>query len=375
MAGNTERMLEDSCRKRLYNMDALRILSMLFVCILHIAGTYGGMATVEGNFGKGLLAFVITLADVAVNCFVMLTGYVAGGRPWKSGRYLRLWCQVALYCVGFAVIGECISYGSTGHGMMTWRLFWEWNMPVPFASAYWYFVAYTALFILAPFIDRLISVLTRTQFTRLVIGTVGVIVLLTILPPYHGKVCGYSVYWMVCMYVLGCYFRMYPLKIRPVYGWFGVLGCGIAGTGSFIVSLYGMKHGWEIPNFGVGYTMPFVVIESVLLINLFARLQIRGEILRKVITWLAPLSFGVYLIHEHPAVSGYIRQACAGVYSVVGCNFVTVMLAAVATYMLASCVDFVRFSIFRIIGVDRFAMKAGETLDMLAKRLLNIISR
>lgn len=203
-------------KKRLYNIDALRILSMYFVCILHVGGTYGGMSAIDGTAGKAVLAFIITLSDVAVNCFIMITAYVAGGREWKVGRYLKLYFQVAFYCVGFSVLYCLFSIFTPDSSTISWEILLCWNLPLPFASAYWYFVAYTALFLLAPFIDKLLQTLNHKQFMLLLGATVGIIVTQEFIPPYHDKTSGYSVYWMICMYLLGYYLKRHPIQVRQV---------------------------------------------------------------------------------------------------------------------------------------------------------------
>lgn len=356
-------------KQRLYNIDALRIICMLFVCLLHVGGTYGGMSAIEGMAGKILLAFLIILSDVAVNCFIMITAYVAGGREWKVSRYLKLYSQVAFYCVGFSVVGWLISSYSASGGDVTLHMLLRWNLPVPFASAYWYFVAYSALFLLAPFIDKLLRILNRKQFVLLLAVTVGVIVIQGIIPPYQDKVSGYSLYWMVCMYLLGYYLRCYPLHLTRCGGWLGVIGCGCAGTALFGLAVYGKKHGYEIPNFAIGYTQPFVVIESILLFSLFAQFNVRGARARGWISRLAPLSFGVYLVHEHPAFSPYVKEACMTLYSWIGYNCATVLMASVITYILASMVDFARLALFHRLRVEQGAVTLGDKVESGIKRI------
>lgn len=357
-------------KKRLYNIDALRILSMYFVCILHVCGTYGGMSAIEGTAGKAVLAFIITLSDVAVNCFIMITAYVAGGREWKVGRYLKLYFQVAFYCVGFSVLYCLFSIFTPDSGPISWEMLLGWNLPLPFASAYWYFVAYTALFLLAPFIDKVLQTLNRKQFILLLSATVGVIVTQEFIPPYHDKTSGYSVYWMICMYLLGYYLKHYPIRVRQVWGWLGVIGCAYAGTALFALAIHAKKQGYAIPNFGIGYTKPFVVLESILLFSLFARFNVQSEKARKCISWLTPLSFGIYLVHEHPAFSPYVKMACTTLYSWIGCNAATVLIATICTFIMASAIDYARFALFRCMHVEQYAVALGNKIESSTKRIL-----
>ena len=72
-SGQTELSKEDS---RNYGLDVLKILSMVFVVILHALGQ-GGMMN-KGSMGMQFAVLVLFyITTPAVNIFALVTGYVS----------------------------------------------------------------------------------------------------------------------------------------------------------------------------------------------------------------------------------------------------------------------------------------------------------
>lgn len=86
--------------QRDYGIDLLRIVSMLMVPIVHVIGQ-GGILTAAVPFSLQyesawlLMSFLL----VAVNCFVLITGYVYYGKETKYYRLFTLWAEVLFYSI------------------------------------------------------------------------------------------------------------------------------------------------------------------------------------------------------------------------------------------------------------------------------------
>ena len=98
-------------KQRQHGVDALRIVSMLFVIIQHILGQ-GGVAGAEIASGKDiLLRFLQILVYCAVNLYGITTGYLLCRKPFRLARLVKLWLttvfwSVAVSCVFFLVLPE-----------------------------------------------------------------------------------------------------------------------------------------------------------------------------------------------------------------------------------------------------------------------------
>ena len=88
-------------KKRQVNFELLRILCMYMIVIGHCL--FHGRVTAKLGYGtvNYFLSYLIqSFSVVHVNCFVMIGGYFAIDRTFRSGRAVKLWRQVAFYSIG-----------------------------------------------------------------------------------------------------------------------------------------------------------------------------------------------------------------------------------------------------------------------------------
>lgn len=99
----------------------------------------------------------------------------------------------------------------------------------------------------------------------------------------------------------------------------------------------------------VSHVSPLVLMNGILLVVLFSRLQLKGSIIKKI----TPLVFGVYLFHESPviwknAIDG-VASFCVNEKIVVG---VIYMLGLAATvFICGMIVEAVRRQIFKLLKI------------------------
>ena len=86
-------------RKRLWGIDVLRILCMLMIPELHVAGRTGIQKSAKFPGAKWFVVQALgALCLCSVNCFALISGYVSSGKT--QVRYARLgtqWLQVFCY--------------------------------------------------------------------------------------------------------------------------------------------------------------------------------------------------------------------------------------------------------------------------------------
>ena len=87
-------------RERNYGIDALRIIAMFMVVILHVLGKGGVLISLEKfSLGYEIAWFLEILVFCAVNCYALISGYVMYGSKPKYSSLALLWLQVAFYTV------------------------------------------------------------------------------------------------------------------------------------------------------------------------------------------------------------------------------------------------------------------------------------
>lgn len=86
--------------KREWGIDLLKIVAMLFIVADHIVSWGGwGLCAEQTGLKGAVLAELNGVCLLAVNCFVLASGWVMCRKEFKIGRILKLWCEVEFYCL------------------------------------------------------------------------------------------------------------------------------------------------------------------------------------------------------------------------------------------------------------------------------------
>ena len=87
--------------RRQANFELLRIVAMFMIIALHYL-VKGGIAVpfAESDNSVNCVAWLIeAFCIVAVNCYVLISGYFMLESAWKPGRVVSLLCQVLFYAL------------------------------------------------------------------------------------------------------------------------------------------------------------------------------------------------------------------------------------------------------------------------------------
>jgi len=296
----------------------------------------------------------------AVDIYAIISGYVGykeNEYGIKTSKYINLWLQVFFYSVGITVVALFVFPDKVGTESLIRSLF-----PV-LSERYWYFSSYTVVFFLAPWVNRLIYSLDQKQLTKFVVLLFSVFSVITIITYNFEKdpfslEKGYSAIWLMTLYIVGAW-----IKKNKIFALLNKAKLFLLLIGSYVATcllkftipaLYGI----------VSYTSPTVVITAVFFVVLFSKFNF-PVFINKVIAFLAPASFGVYLIHVQPFIyNNVIKDAFLwiGESSFVLIPFEVIVCALI---IMATClaIEKVRLLLFRVLGVNRFASFVGIKID------------
>lgn len=341
-------------KKRQANFELLRIVAMFMIIALHYL-VKGGIAVpfAESDSSVNYAAWLIeAFCIVAVNCYILISGYFLVESAWKPGRIISLLCQVLFY----AILIPCIMLGT---GMLSWRDMgiYDWIgcvLPIE-TEHYWFATSYLLLYLFAPFLaagirqmeKRQLQVVTALLLFFFSVGkTVFPVKLVT-------DQYGYSFGWFLCLFVVAGYIRRYGIpwlerKSHAVTGY--ILSCLLI----WGLSLFSHMLAGRIDAFSYYENMPYTynhllcLTGAVCLFYVFKNIRIRESGMSETICVLAPYTFGVYLLHEHVLVRyewmKWLRiERVAGSY-----RFVMHLIGAVLmVYAAGSAVDMVRAWLFQ----------------------------
>ena len=288
------------CEGREHGIDLLKIIAMFLIVVHHIV-FWSGWGMVSGRIGvKG---FVFSTVDgfccMAVNCFVLCSGWIMSRKEFKPLRLVKLWLIVEFYSI-LALVVACIhpSINVTTRDLI-------FNVLPIAMNRYWFFTQYAGLFFLMPILNLAIERLYRRALCFLLI--VG-LVLFSFHPfffkndMYH-VYRGYGLIWFAFLYFLGGVAANYGI-LKRVPQWVAMLGVVLGGWGGVISfklavpinSWLGMRTD---PSLYDAYNSPFLLLGSVSMLLLFSRVRKLPSIAQQFVSLASPSVFSVYIIHSN----------------------------------------------------------------------------
>ena len=347
---------------RNYGVDTLRIVSMLMIVAVHIFTQGGVLAAAEQGSLNWYLAWLLRVFMIVdVNCFALITGYVSVDSRFRASRVISLWFQLIAYSVVISGLFRLLGI-SAFQPRATF-------FPV-MSGRWWYMTAYFGIVFLIPFIGPLFDRISRRQASMLVCALICVFSLLPSLYntdsfKLHG---GYAMAWLGVLAVIGGYIKRFePFKnIRRlwivIYAASMLCVCAWKFTAEAAALAY--------PDRFVNFTSIFVLIGSISLLMFFSRISMAPAV-KKITKFVAPMAFGVYLIHVHPCVWNHVL---AGRLAFLAAQNPAVMILGVigfapGIFILCAAVDWVRGLLFRLLRINKLADIIGSKLTVLAEKI------
>ena len=359
---------------RNYGIDFLRILSMLFVLLLHILKHGGILANLEKfSLGYNIAWFVEICAYCAVNCYALISGFFGYSSKQKYSNIINLYFQTAFYAVLATGIFYIMSPDEIGKKAFIKAVF-------PFGfNVYWYFTAYFCMFFFIPFMNKILEVCDFKQLTGLVSAS---IIFFSIIPLiFKSDVYfinnGYTVLWISVMYIIGGYIRKYELhrkisNIKCILLYFGAV---LVTFGQKVITEY-VKYAvnGETVNEGlfIKYTSPTMVICAVSLLCLFAKVDFKVG-MKKLTAIFSPFAFSVYLIHTAPYVWSKVMKNRFVPYAELN-PFVMILVVfatSIGIFALCSLIDFVRVQLFKLFRIKELSVKIEGTVAKIIEKIYN----
>ncbi len=353
------------CQERNYGIDALRLLAMFMVVVLHILGKGGVLQTAQGVQSK-VSWFLQIAAFCAVDCYALIsgyTGYTEREKKYRYGKYFGMWLQAFFYSFGCTLLWYFAHPGSVSRADLAMSAF-----PV-LTDQYWYFRAYTPLFFVIPWLNRLVRRCSEREVT-------GLVAVLFVLFSCYGTVAalfadpfalkeGYSFVWLAFLYLAGAWMKKCRIAERV-----SMRTAALAYLLSVLVT-WGSRmaiHRLTVRVLGdtfgrnllYNYTSPTVVLASGALLALSSGIRIEG-ICRKAVRFLAPASFGVYLLHRQDLVFDRFFNGTFRFIAVMPPWGIPPAVIGIALAVCAAClaIDKIRAWLFRICRIAQ----AGERIE------------
>ena len=355
--------------KRLANIELLRVIAMLMVVMLHYLGKGGFLPTITTGMGiTDYVAWILeSISIVAVNVYVLISGYFLVESEFKPGKIVRLILQVLFYTILVTVL-------SLAFGIIKWEDLGVYHLSLqllPFQmEQYWFMTSYLVLYILSPILAMGAKTISKKNLKILtVVFWVFMCVEKSILPlqtVFDKR--GYDTFWFVCLFLVAAYIRLYGIKFLEKKLWAAVFYLGGAAmilAESLALWVVYEKTGKLQHLLGTPYHYNhiFVFLASVGLFMFFLQVKIKDGWFSKLICKIAPYTLGVYLLHEQV----YIRYlwpkwlGCEKVHGTVSL-IISALIAVTVVFFVGIFVDYIRSLLFKAGSKLIYAKKSEDAI-------------
>jgi len=217
---------------------------------------------------------------------------------FKYLRIFKLWGEVVFYSLCMTGVAAAF-FPELAIGWRDWLMA---VMPISF-DRYWFVSRYVALFFMIPFLNHLLHTLDRKSQDRLVLSG---FLLLSAFPCISGVDMfvlhyGYCPLWFIYLYLVAGW-----ISLNEIWKKFSWRSCFLLFVVSDMMSIcfcsaYGRLGRFvdQIDTVWGQYSSPFVLIEACSLLVFFANLNVSRMWLQRLIAYVAPSIFSVYVLHSN----------------------------------------------------------------------------
>ena len=361
-------------KKRNAGIDLLRIITMIGIVYTHVL--HQGKGLKKYNKYTNKINNSYTYFFWHDNAFALISG-VVGYKSTKYSNLLYLWLCVVFYSVGFHYY--YLKYKKVAN--IDAELYKEYY-PVIYGR-YWYFTSYFGMFLFLPAVNKGIQYLNKPEFKALVMSIFGIFVVwqsyMNSKDDHFKMNDGVSTIWLLCLYIIGGYIGKFNVVYTGIKRYiFSFIYLSIFFFFCFIHNKY---INYTITEYNGSYKKKLIIFIKRLLsdklnkiscvvktaqaftLTLFF-LQLKyNEYLSKLITFIGPLTFAVYLIHINPNVSNhYLSKILNGESYDLKANEVIQMFILKSVKIFVGCIilDYLRHLLFTILKIRKFCILAEK---------------
>lgn len=350
------------------SIELLRCIAMLMVITLHYLDKGGVLIPLsQKQSPAGYAAWLLeAFCIVAVNVYVLVSGYFLAESGFKFKRFIILTGQILFYSL--LIPFGLILCGRLSLSELTLYDFLFYFLPVSMKH-YWFGTAYILMYLFVPVLSAGVKQLSRKQLKGMIFLLLLVFSAAKSVLPFQLAIDseGYDVVWFLCLFLVAAYFRLYGCKgmHKSSHAWLLYAGgsCGIFIL-SLLIAYFSSRFGKFAYFIGSPYHYNHILclLAAVGLFFAFLHQNIPEGFFAKAVRRIAPYTFGVYLLHENAAIKflwpGFMGMGenMAGKFSLL--HWLGTILLIFAVGIL---VDFIRSLLFA--GIESLFVRRKRSGD------------
>ena len=244
--------------------------------------------------------------------------------------------------------------------------------PVMFGP-YWYFQKYFGMYLFLPVINKGIEYLSKSGLRNVFMSLIFFYIIEKDIINSRGDPFlmnnGYSVLWLLICFIIGAYFGKFKYNYHGFKQFiFCILYINIFYYSTYFcynISFYPIQNinGYYKTQliiilkqiFGCRINSVPMILQSISVLLFFTQIKY-NNFLAKIITFIGPLTFGVYLIHEHTLINKLIIRNLferdsnyLPLHSVIK----LILLRGLKIFLISICIDYVRYILFNCLRIRK----------------------
>ena len=289
---------EQAGNGRQSNFELLRIVCIFLIIAFHYS-VHGNQSAIFSSAISANQVVSIALGSwglLGVNGFLFISAYFLIGEEsrFSTLKLLKLLLQTVFYSLGFVIVLALTGVITVDQQTIVGAVL------SPFTGQYWFVTAFCVLYLVHPFLNRIIFGLSTRDLGKLVLVLLGLTVgykTIYVLAPFG------DFDFVVSLYLLMGYLKRTPqnwFERHAVKGFWlttgGIVLFGIL-VSVFHDSLSFLNHGQMDRLRFISRYSPLMVLDAVFLFYLFKHFELKEN---RLINHLSRAGLGVYLFHENP---------------------------------------------------------------------------
>lgn len=301
-------------------------------------------------------------AYCAVDCYAIISGFVCyreAETKYHYTKYISFWVPIFTYSFGITLCTFILKPEAHGFGELIRAA-----LPIS-TSLYWYANAYTGLFFIIPWLNKLVRSCSKSEMNILALLIFFVFSCYATVSSNYSDVfrleSGYSFAWLTILYTLGAWIKKCDISHIMARGFWIALS-------AVCILITWLTHVF-VSSLFVTYISPSIVIVAISLVAFFST----ATLTKKLLTFTAifsPAAFGVYVLHLHHIIwNKFIDGKFAWIATSVAWKIpFEVFISAAAVFVVCIVVERIRISVFNVLGISKLILIIERLLERFLDR-------
>lgn len=349
------------------NFELLRLVCMFYILLHHFI--VHGLKN-AGYWGEDINIYSVLFNSffvIAVNCFILISGYFGIKSSWK--KFFNLYLMCLFYGLAINI------YTFINEDYFSIKEVFSSFFPFSHRESLWFIKSYFYLFLLSPLLNKVVDSSSKRDM-------IVFLIILSVITFYSGWFWlndinrdGFNIANFIFLYFIGRFIFKYVENIQSKKRTLIYLGLYVLLSliiGGIIILVHLVFDDGITFRRGVVYNNPLVVISAVLFFLIFRTFSIKN----KTINWAAKSSLAIYLIHENRFIREKVYNGIAFMNDFIEYKVaLLIIIPLIAFLFMLACILIDQLRIVLMCPIENILDKLslGKYVNKLVDRITGLI--